>query len=68
VRTVASQAGTVVTPNDPQDLARAMMEYFSPELDQDAWQHAARDIAVEKYAWSAIVERLEGLYNQLILK
>lgn len=66
VRTVAAQAGTVVRPNDPQDLARALMEYFAPEVDRAAWQAAARDVAETTYAWPGIVARLEALYTSLM--
>ncbi|OGH64054.1 MAG: hypothetical protein A2821_03560 [Candidatus Magasanikbacteria bacterium RIFCSPHIGHO2_01_FULL_41_23] len=68
VRTVATQAGSVVKPNDPQDLARALLEYFSPEVDRAAWRVAARDVAEKIYAWPGIVARLEDLYVSLLKK
>lgn len=66
VRTVAVQAGLVVPPNDALTLAEAIAGFFYPGADRSSWRARARDVAVNKYAWGPIVEKLEGMYEELV--
>lgn len=66
VRTVAAEAGTIFTPGKPEELCRILFEYFQPEVDQAAWRRAARIVAETKYAWPLIVQKLEGIYQDVL--
>ncbi len=67
VRTVVQGAGSVVQPNSPQALARALQGYFSPEgMAKD--KSGIRRLAEEKYGWKPIILRLEGIYKGLVEK
>lgn len=66
VRSVAQKAGVVVPTKDPQALSEAIEGYFSSQTDREEWKQKARHVAEENYAWAAIVDRLEDLYQSLV--
>lgn len=68
VRTVAKDGGMTVLPNSPEDLAEAIVGYFSPANNQDEWRRRARIAAETKYAWGPIIDQLEGVYRELVGK
>lgn len=68
VRTVALDAGILCTPSDHGDFAEAILGFFTSDNDRVAWRIKARAIAEQKYAWGPIVERLEGIYQQVVGK
>jgi phosphatidylinositol alpha-mannosyltransferase len=53
-----------VAPNDPSVLADAVCALVEDEPRRAAMGEAARTLAVERYAWPAIAERLEAVYSQ----
>jgi phosphatidylinositol alpha-mannosyltransferase len=55
-------AAVAVTPNDPAALADAVCRLVEDEPRREAMGKAARALAVERYAWPAIAERLEAVY------
>ncbi|MBI4993021.1 MAG: glycosyltransferase family 4 protein, partial [Candidatus Magasanikbacteria bacterium] len=63
VRTVAQDAGVVVKPNDPGELANAISGYFSNQEGIPEWQAKARQVAEEKYDWGKIVSKLSDVYE-----
>lgn len=68
VRTVARDAGAVVKPNDPGELANAILEFFSDRDRTADWQARARQTAEGKYNWGKIVSRLSDVYEELARK
>jgi phosphatidylinositol alpha-mannosyltransferase len=56
------EAAVAVAPNDPEVLADAVCELVADEPRREAMGSAARALAVERYAWPAIAERLETVY------
>ncbi len=55
-------AAVAVTPNDPTALADAVCGLVEDEPRRAGMGEAARALAVERYAWPAIAERLEAVY------
>ena len=51
-----------VEPNDPEALTDAVCALVEDEPRREAMGEAARELAVERYAWPAIAERLEAVY------
>ena len=51
-----------VAPNDPAALADAVCGLVEDEPRREAMGVAARALAVERYAWPTIAERLESVY------
>ncbi|OGH72363.1 MAG: hypothetical protein A2921_04535 [Candidatus Magasanikbacteria bacterium RIFCSPLOWO2_01_FULL_43_20b] len=68
VRTVAQDAGMIVKPNDPGELAAAISGFFSDKDAASDWQARARQVAEEKYDWGMIVSRLSDVYEGLVRK
>jgi glycosyltransferase involved in cell wall biosynthesis len=68
VRTVAQDAGVVVKPNNPSELATAILGFFSDKDVISDWQARARQVAEEKYDWGIIASRLSDVYNGLARK
>ncbi len=68
VRTVAMDAGVVVSPNSPVQLAQRIDEFFKEENNREEWKIRARNVAVEKYSWDHITAQLEALYAGLLEK
>jgi phosphatidylinositol alpha-mannosyltransferase len=55
-------AAVAVPPDDPAALADAVCDLVDDEPRRGAMGEAARTLAVERYAWPAIAERLEAVY------
>jgi phosphatidylinositol alpha-mannosyltransferase len=53
-----------VAPNDPNVLTEAVCALVEDEPRRAAMGEAARALAVERYAWPAIAERLEAVYSR----
>jgi phosphatidylinositol alpha-mannosyltransferase len=59
---LAPEAAVSVTPDDPNALVEAVSALVGDEPRREAMGAAARALAVERYAWPAIAERLEEVY------
>jgi phosphatidyl-myo-inositol alpha-mannosyltransferase len=65
-RDVLEPAASVsVPPDDPQALVEAVARLVADEPRREAMGEAARALAVERYSWSRIAERLEEIYEQV---
>ena len=54
-----------VAPTDPDALTDAVCALLEDEARREAMGEAARALAVDRYAWQAIAERLEGVYSSV---
>lgn len=68
VRTVAQDAGVVVKPNDPGELANAILGFFANKDGMADWQVRVRQIAEEKYDWRIVTTKLSNVYEGLARK
>ena len=68
VRTGAQDAGMVVKPNDPGELANAILGFFANKNGMADWQARARLVAEEKYDWRKIIVELSDVYDGLAKK
>jgi phosphatidyl-myo-inositol alpha-mannosyltransferase len=65
-REVLNQAASVaVPPDDPDALVEAVAAIVADEERRRALGEAAREIAVERYAWPRIAARLVEIYEQV---
>ncbi len=55
-----------VVPNDPAALTEAVAALLADEPRRVAMGAAARALAIDRYAWSDIARRLEGIYERVI--
>ncbi len=55
-----------VVPNDPAALTEAVAALLADEPRRVAMGVAARALAIDRYAWSDIARRLEGIYERVI--
>jgi len=63
---VLNQAASVaVPPDDPDALVEAVAAIVADEERRRALGEAAREIAVERYAWPRIAARLVEIYEQV---
>jgi phosphatidyl-myo-inositol alpha-mannosyltransferase len=60
------EAAVSVTPDDPSSLTEAVVALLVDETRRTAMGAAARAVALERYAWSDIAVRLEGIYERAI--
>ena len=60
------EAAVSVPPDDPTALAEAIVALLGDELRRVAMGAAAREVALERYAWSDIAARLEGIYERVV--
>jgi phosphatidyl-myo-inositol alpha-mannosyltransferase len=58
-------AAVSVAPNDPDALTDAVSALVADEPRREAMGEAARALALERYAWPAIADRLEGVYSSV---
>jgi phosphatidyl-myo-inositol alpha-mannosyltransferase len=58
-------AAVSVAPNDPDALTDAVSALVADEPRRQAMGEAARALALERYAWPAIAERLEAVYSSV---
>jgi len=59
------QAGRLVPPGDPAALADAVVALLADERRREQLGRSARTIAVERYSWDTIAQRLVEIYEQL---
>jgi phosphatidylinositol alpha-mannosyltransferase len=59
------QTGLSVQPGDPRALAAACAALLGDEPRRAAAGAAARDLALERYAWPGIADRLSAIYERL---
>jgi colanic acid biosynthesis glycosyl transferase WcaI len=50
-------AGIVVPPEDSREIARAMRRLMNDPAEREEMSRRARDVAVQRYAWPAILDR-----------
>ncbi|MEO5632540.1 glycosyltransferase family 4 protein [Gaiella sp.] len=60
------EAAVAVVPDDPTALTGAVISLLDDESRRVAMGTAARQLARERYAWSDIAARLEGIYERAI--
>jgi phosphatidylinositol alpha-mannosyltransferase len=58
-----SEASVAVAPDDPAALVEAVSALVEDEPRRAAMGLAAREIAVERYAWPGIARKLERIYE-----
>ena len=59
---LTSAVAVSVAPNEPEALTDAVCALVDDEARREAMGEAARALAVERYAWPAIAQRLEAVY------
>jgi phosphatidylinositol alpha-mannosyltransferase len=60
------EAAASVPPDDPGALIEATVSLLADEPRRVAMGAAAREVALQRYAWSDIAARLEGIYDRAI--
>ena len=60
------ETSITIAPDDPTALADAVVGLLADEPRRVAMGAAARALAIERYAWSDIARRLEGIYERAI--
>ncbi len=60
------EAAVSVTPDDPSALTEAVVALLTDESRRSEMGAAARAVALERYAWSDIAARMEGIYERTI--
>jgi phosphatidylinositol alpha-mannosyltransferase len=63
---VTRETAISVAPDDPAALAAAVTALLEDEPRRVAMGVAARALALERYAWSDIARRLEGIYERTV--
>jgi glycosyltransferase involved in cell wall biosynthesis len=61
---MADDYGKIVPPDNPEALAEAVLEFSHRELS--AVKNALRAMIAQKYSWDSNVEKLLGIYGELI--
>jgi glycosyltransferase involved in cell wall biosynthesis len=56
-------AGLVVTPESPRELADALIYLLENEAEAKAKGLKGRNLVVEKYTWASVAEKLEAIYK-----
>ncbi len=62
---MTEETGVLVPPGDEAALADALVTLLEDEPRRRALGDAARRIAVERYSWGTIAERLEQIYEEV---
>ncbi|MCI4364477.1 MAG: glycosyltransferase family 4 protein [Thermoplasmata archaeon] len=60
------QAGLLVTPNDPSELARAILRLWDDTSLAGRLGAYGREVVVPQYTWDRLVDRLEGVYRDVV--
>jgi phosphatidylinositol alpha-mannosyltransferase len=63
---MTDETGLLVPPGEPTALAEAVVRLLEDELLRQRLGAAARAVAVERYAWSSIAERLADVYRLVV--
>jgi phosphatidylinositol alpha-mannosyltransferase len=59
------EAGRLVPPGDPAALADCVVALLADERERERLGRSAREIAVERYSWETIAQRLVEIYEPL---
>jgi phosphatidylinositol alpha-mannosyltransferase len=62
---MTSEAGVLVPPGDAASLSAALVSLLEDEPRRQSLGVAARELAVERYAWGDIARRLAAIYERL---
>jgi phosphatidylinositol alpha-mannosyltransferase len=62
---VTQETGVLVRPGDVDALAANVVQLLQDEPRRRAMGQAARRLAVERYAWGGIAERLHAIYEEV---
>jgi glycosyltransferase involved in cell wall biosynthesis len=62
---MTEQTGMLVPPGDDAALAEALVGLLHDEPRRQALGESARRLAIERYSWDTIAERLEQIYRQV---
>lgn len=58
--------GRLVSPSDPDSLAKALIELLSDPIERAAMARFNRTLVETVYAWERVAERLEALYEETL--
>jgi phosphatidyl-myo-inositol alpha-mannosyltransferase len=59
------EAGRLVPPGEPSSLADAVVELLADEQAREELGRSARAIALERYSWDGIAQRLVEIYESV---
>ena len=59
------ETSVAVRPEDPKALADALVALLDDEPGRRALGAAARDLAIDRYSWTDIAERLAAVYEDV---
>jgi phosphatidylinositol alpha-mannosyltransferase len=62
---MTEDTGVLVPPGDEQALADALVDLLADEPRRERLGERARKLAIERYSWSTIAERLEQIYKDV---
>ena len=62
------QTGMLITPDQPEELQKALMRLLQDRGLREAMGSAARERAEEFFSWEACLSPLEALYEELVSK
>ncbi len=68
VRSVAKDGGMVIRPNNSEELAEAIHNYFTENINRDKFSQDVRKVTVDKYDWKKLTLCLNNIYQQLASK
>jgi len=65
---VEGKNGFVFRPEDPNDLARAIEQYFGSDLfaDLSTRRHVIRDYALQRHSWAIVGQQTLSIYQTLL--
>ncbi len=65
---VEGKNGFVFCPEDPNDLARAIEQYFGSDLfaDLSTRRHVIRDYALQRHSWAIVGQQTLSIYQTLL--
>ena len=62
---MTDETGVLVPPGDERALADALVALLADEPRRRGLGERARQIAIERYSWGTIAERLEAIYREV---
>lgn len=66
LREALSGCGVLVEPRDPKSLADAIMRLINEPITRRAFGEKARAMALAKYDWSHVLEKLNAVYEEIL--
>ena len=63
---VNDEVGSLVTPEDPDDLANAVIRILKRTDEEEGWREKIAAYAKNNYSQDAIISELEELYNKVV--